>query len=131
MSSNDPTASVTKQGMVTSGDRGEAFILARFATCSVGAQMIVIPDGLKYERPKLVENNYVDTLVNDKLDKLRMFPSGICSDPGVRTPCLHRRGGRAADTDEVKGFVAEANPKKRDVLVEPCCSARSSPRCGS
>jgi len=60
--------------MVTSGDRGEKLILARFATCSVGAQMIVIPDGLKYERPSWWRNNYVDTLVNDKLDKLRMFP---------------------------------------------------------
>ncbi len=80
MSNNDPAAAVSKAGLVTSGDRGEAFVLARFDTFSVGSQFIVIPDALKYERPKLAENNYIDTLVNEKLHKLRILPSGVCSD---------------------------------------------------
>jgi hypothetical protein len=118
MSSNDPSATITKQGVVTSGDRGEAFMLARFSTYSVVTQVIVIPDNLKYEKPKLVENNYVDTLVNEKLDKLRILPSGICSDQEFVRRVYIDVVGSLPTGDEVKGFVADANPKKREALVD-------------
>ncbi len=118
MSSNDPSAAVTKQGMVTSAERGESFILARFSTYSTVAQVIVIPDNLKYERPKLAENNYVDTLVDDKLDKLRIFPSGICSDQEYVRRVYIDVVGQLPTPEDVKGFVADASPKKRDALVD-------------
>jgi hypothetical protein len=63
-----------------SGDRGAAFMLARFDVYSVTSQVLVIPGQLQYERPKLAEVNYIDTLVNDNLHKLRILPSGICTD---------------------------------------------------
>ena len=118
MSSNDPAASVSKQGVIVSGERGEAFVLARFSTFSVVSQIIVIPDSLKYERPKLAENNFVDTLVDDKLDKLRILPSGICSDQEFVRRVYIDVVGLLPAPDEVKGFVADANPKKREVLVD-------------
>jgi hypothetical protein len=80
MSNNDPTASINKEGLVTSGDRGAAFMLARFDVYSVTSQVLVIPGQLQYERPKLAETNYIDTLVNENLHKLRILPSGICTD---------------------------------------------------
>ena len=47
MSNNDPVAAITKDGVVKSGERGAAFMLARFNVFSVTAQVIVIPKGLK------------------------------------------------------------------------------------
>ncbi len=117
-SNNDPSAAVTKEGVVTSHDRGEAFILARFSTYSVVSQFIVIPENLKYERPKLVENNYIDTLVHDKLHKLRILPSGICSDQEFLRRVYIDVVGLLPTSHEVKAFVADANPKKRDVVVD-------------
>lgn len=117
-SNNDPSAAVTKEGVVTSHDRGEAFILARFSTYSVVSQFIVIPENLKYERPKLVENNYIDTLVHDKLHKLRILPSGICSDQEFLRRVYIDVVGLLPTSQEVKAFVADANPKKRDVVVD-------------
>ena len=76
---NDNSASVTKDGVVTALKRGEAFIMARFATFTVGSQAIIIPAGLNYSRPKVAETNYVDKLVNEKLHKLRIIPSELCS----------------------------------------------------
>ena len=54
--------------------------MARFATFTVGSQIIVLPKSLKFNFPNLPEHNYIDTLVNAKLKKLRIAPSELCSD---------------------------------------------------
>ena len=72
-SNNSPTATVTADGLVTAASRGEAFVTARFDTFTVGAQIIVIPEGLDYSRPQTPEHNYIDTLVHEKLHKLRIL----------------------------------------------------------
>ena len=118
MSNNDPSASPSKDGLITSGDRGEAFVLVRFDVFSVVSQVIVIPDGLKYERPKLAENNYIDGLVNEKLHKLRILPSGICSDQEFLRRAYVDIVGLMPAPQEVRKFVADANPKKREALVD-------------
>jgi hypothetical protein len=59
-SSNDVSAAVDEKGMVTAGSRGEAFMMARFNIFTVGIPMVVIPEDLKYQRPQLPANNYVD-----------------------------------------------------------------------
>lgn len=118
MSNNDPTASVTKEGMVTSGDRGAAFIMARFDVFTTVSQVLVIPDSLQYERPKLVENNYIDSLVNEKLHKLRIIPSGTCSDEDYIRRVFIDVVGVYPTPQEIRAFVADANPKKREALVD-------------
>ena len=50
-SNNDNSAPVAPNGVVTAANRGEAFILARFDTKTVGSQAIVLPAGLKYSPP--------------------------------------------------------------------------------
>ncbi|MEM7698165.1 MAG: c-type cytochrome domain-containing protein, partial [Verrucomicrobiota bacterium] len=80
MTSNEPTAGVSKDGLVTAGKRGESFIMARYETKTVGIQTIVIPEGLEYTQPTPAENNFIDGLVHDKLHKLRITPSGDCTD---------------------------------------------------
>ncbi|WP_345734492.1 PSD1 and planctomycete cytochrome C domain-containing protein [Prosthecobacter algae] len=118
MSNNDPTASINKDGLVTSGDRGAAFTLARFDVYSVTAQVLVIPAKLEYERPKLVENNYIDTLVNENLHKLRILPSGVCTDEEFVRRAYIDVIGIYPKPDEIKTFLADANPKKREALVD-------------
>lgn len=118
MSNNDPTASITKEGLVTSGDRGAAFMLARFNVFSVTAQVLVIPDKLQYQRPKLVENNYIDQLVDEKLHKLRILPSGICTDEEYVRRAFIDIVGLYPKPDDIKSFLADKNPKKREALVD-------------
>ena len=50
-SNNDNSAPVAPNSLVTAANRGEAFILARFDTKTVGSQAIVLPAGLKYSPP--------------------------------------------------------------------------------
>jgi len=118
MSNNDPVASITKDGLITSGERGAAFMLARFDVYSVTAQVLVIPAKLEYERPKVAETNYIDTLVNENLHKLRILPSGICTDEEFVRRAYIDVVGLYPKPDDVRAFLADANPKKREALID-------------
>jgi len=118
MSNNDPSASINKDALVTSGDRGVAFVLARFDVYSVTSQVLVIPDKLKYERPKLAETNYIDQHVDENLHKLRILPSGICTDEEyVRRAYIDVIGMYPPPAD-IRSFLADQNPKKREALID-------------
>jgi len=118
MSNNDPTAAITKGGLVTSGDRGAAFMLARYSVYSTVAQVLVIPDNLQYERPKLAEVNYIDTLVDEKLHKLRILPSGICTDEEFIRRVYIDVAGVYPEAADVRKFLADPNPNKRAAVVD-------------
>ncbi len=117
-SNNDPTAAITEDGLVTAGKRGEAFIMARFETKTVGIQCIVIPEGLEYTRPEVPENNYVDKLVNDKLHKLRIIPSETCTDEEFLRRVYLDVIGQLPSSEEFASFVADKDPQKRSKLVD-------------
>src|SRR6185312_9943408 len=80
LTNNETSAAITPNGLVTAGARGEAFVMARFETHTVGSQVLVLPKGLKFEYPNEPEVNYVDALVTAKLKKLRISPSELCTD---------------------------------------------------
>ncbi|MCB1227637.1 MAG: DUF1549 domain-containing protein, partial [Verrucomicrobiales bacterium] len=118
MSNNDPVASITKDGLVTSGDRGSAFMLARFNVYSVTMQTLVIPDQLEYQQPKLVESNYIDEKVDENLHKLRILPSGICSDEEFVRRLYLDVIGLYPKPEDIRQFIADKNPDKRTALVD-------------
>ncbi|MFM9000998.1 MAG: DUF1549 domain-containing protein, partial [Opitutia bacterium] len=117
-SNNDPVASVSKGGLVKSGDRGAAFVLARFNVFSITAQFIVIPKNLQYERPKSEEFNYVDKAVNERLHRLRILPSGLCDDETFVRRVHIDVVGVYPKPEEVRAFVADKSPDKRAKLVD-------------
>ncbi len=118
-SNNEPTAAVDKKsGLVTAGKRGEAFIMARFETFTVGIQTIVIPEGLKYTRPNMPENNYIDGLVHDKLHKLRIVPSGNASDEAFLRRVYLDVVGLPPTEEEFRAFMGSKDPQKRAKLID-------------
>jgi hypothetical protein len=118
LSNNDNSATVTPDGLVTAGKRGEAFVMARFATFTVGTQVIVIPKNLKYSWPQTPENNYVDSLVNAKLQKMRILPSGLCSDEVFLRRAFIDIVGLLPTVEEHDRFISDQDPKKREKLVD-------------
>ena len=118
LTSNESTAKPDKEGNVTTGVRGEAFVMARFATHTVVSQVIVIPKGLEFAFPKLEERNFIDTLVDQKLTNLRMLPSGGCDDETfLRRASIDITGLLPASAD-VKTFAADKDPAKRSKKVD-------------
>ena len=124
-SNNPPTATVTADGLVTAAARGEAFVTARFDTFTVGSQIIVIPDGLQYQRPQIAEHNYIDTLVHEKLHKLRITPSKLCSDEEFIRRATIDITGMLPTEEEFVAFTASQDPDKRTKLVDELLSRKA------
>lgn len=118
LTSNEGSAKIEKDGTIVTGQRGEAFVMARFATHTVGSQVIVIPKDLKYEWPQVAESNWIDGLVHNKLRALRMLPSGTCDDETFLRRANIDITGTLPTTDEVKAFVANTDAGKREKKVD-------------
>jgi hypothetical protein len=118
LSSNENSAIIEQDGTVTAQNRGEAFVMARFDTHTVGTNIIVLPKGLDFTWKEVPENNYVDTLLHEKFKKLRIIPSELCSDEEFLRRATLDITGRVPTVDEYNAFLADADPKKRDKLVD-------------
>jgi hypothetical protein len=113
-STNNETSAVVEQtGVVAAHARGEAFIMARFGTHTVGSAFIVLPKGLEYTDPKTPELNYIDTFVHTKLRKLRVTPSEVCTDAEFLRRVFVDITGTLPTTEEHDQFLVDANPEKR------------------
>jgi hypothetical protein len=118
LSNNDTSATISPEGVVTAGDRGEAFVMARFSTFTVGAQVIVLPKGLQFTFPQVPEHNYIDTLVNNKLKKLRIAPSELCTDEVFVRRAYIDIIGLLPTPEEHQRFMGNTAPNKREQLVD-------------
>ena len=117
LTSNDTSAPVTADGLVTAGARGEAFIMARFETHTVGNQVLVLPKELKYAAPPIA-GNYIDGLVGAKLNKIRVLPSGLCTDEQYLRRATIDINGRLPTEEEYQQYIADPSPTKRAALVD-------------
>jgi hypothetical protein len=118
LSSNDTSATISPDGVVTAGERGEAFVMARFATFTVGSQMIVLPKALQFAFPPVQEHNYIDTLVHAKLKKLRIAPSDLCTDEVFQRRVSLDILGVLPTADEYGRFMTDKSTNKREKLVD-------------
>ncbi len=117
-SNNDNSAVVSPDGTVTAQSRGEAFLMARYETKTTGKHFIVLPKGLKYEDPKTPELNYIDKFVHDKLRKLRVAPSEICTDEEYLRRAYLDIVGVLPTVEQYHAFMKSQDSRKRDKLVD-------------
>ncbi|MFM7128809.1 MAG: DUF1549 domain-containing protein [bacterium] len=118
LTNNENTAAVSQDGIVTAGDRGEAFVMARFETFTVGSQFLVLPKGLNFDYPAEPEANYIDTLVANKLKKLRMSPSTVADDQTFIRRVYLDVIGVTPTVQESTAFLASTDPAKRAKVID-------------
>jgi len=118
LSNNDVSAKIGPDGVVTAGARGEAFVMARFATFTVGSQVIVVPKGLQFDWPTVPEHNFIDALVHAKLKRLRITPSELCTDEVFLRRATIDITGLLPTPAEYERFLADAAPNKREKLID-------------
>jgi hypothetical protein len=114
---NERSGAVAFDGQITSGVRGEAFVMARFDTHTVGTQVLSLPAALQFTEPNY-GGNYIDTLVGDKLTKLRLPVSTLCTDEDfVRRTALDITGLLPTE-DETNAFMVSVEPDKRAKWID-------------
>jgi hypothetical protein len=118
LTNNDNSAPIDADGLVTAAARGEAFVMSRFSTFTVGSQVLVLPKDLQYAPPDEKPVNYVDELVNAKLRKIRVLPSQLCSDEVFLRRVTVDITGLLPTVEEYQQFMADTDPAKRARLID-------------
>jgi hypothetical protein len=118
MSNNESSAAVDRDGLATAGARGEAFVMARFDTHTVGSQVLVLPQGTPFTPTEETPVNYIDELVLAKLKTMRINPSSVCGDEEFLRRVNLDVIGRLPTREEYDAFMADASPAKRAAKID-------------
>lgn len=112
-SNNPSVANIDAQGTVSAKGFGETNVFGRYSRFTVGAEAIVLPpsEGFTWENPP--ENNFIDRLVFERLEKLRIAPSELCDDETFLRRVTLDLVGRPPTPQEYAEFVAGAGTDKR------------------
>ncbi len=110
-------AEVSRTGLVRVFDlTGEVGVMVRYQG-HVTVFRAVIPLGIQVTQLP-PERNFIDRLVFAKLKELGIPPSPLCDDYTFIRRATLDICGRLPTPEEVKAFVADKNPNKRDKLID-------------
>ena len=115
--SSDESAASVEGTQVRANGRGESFITARFETHTVGIPVLVLPEGVDFT-PNETGGNYVDELVVQKLNKIRVPISPRCSDEEFLRRVTMDVIGLLPTEAEYNHFVTDSSPDKRSRLID-------------
>lgn len=118
-SSNNDVAAV-KDGVVTSLRRGEGALLVRYEGLYATQGITVMGDRTGFVWKDVPESNYIDTLVNAKLKKMKMLPSDVCTDSEFVRRVTLDLSGQPPTPEKVRAFLANpaSSPEKREQLID-------------
>ena len=117
MSNNSSVVAIDENAAVEAKQSGGTHVFARFDKFTVGAEVIVLPEG-EFAFPDIAEHNYIDELVHAKLEKLRILPSGLCTDEQFLRRVTIDLTGLLPTPEEYASFMANTDPGKRTHLVD-------------
>jgi hypothetical protein len=120
---NDSAATVSADGIVSSHEAGEAFVLARFDKFTAGVSVIVRP-GSPFRSPDTPVHNEIDRLVYEKLNKLHVEPSSLCSDEVFLRRLFIDLIGLLPTSTEQTEFLNDTDPDKRTKVIDRLLARR-------
>ena len=119
-SGNGDVIEADKTGLMTSLRRGEAAILARFEGAYAATTITVMGDrtGFAWKEPE--KWNKIDELVTRKWERMKIEPSGVCSDEDFLRRVHLDLTGLPPKAEEVRAFVADARDTrtKRNEVID-------------
>lgn len=113
-------ATSDRQGVMTAVRRGEAPILARYEGAYAATTLTVMGDreGFTWEQPETWSR--IDELVADKWQRMKIQPSGLCTDEEFIRRIYLDLTGLPPTAEDVTAFLADGRETrtKRDELID-------------
>ena len=113
-------ATVNKTGRIEAVRRGEAAALVRYEGLYAAAPVAIIGNREGFAWKAAPERNYIDKLVNAKLQRMKILPSGTCSDAEFLRRASIDLTGLPPTVEQVKLFLADKRPtiEKRNAKID-------------
>jgi len=118
LTNNPATAKIDANGVVSATGRGDTYVFARFNRFTIGSEVIVLPEDKNYLWTNPKARNYIDEIVHDRLQKVRLLPSDVCDDETFIRRLHLDLTGSLPTVDEVRAFLADPSPEKRILLID-------------
>lgn len=116
--SDTSVATVDFNGFVTPHARGEVAILVRMLEYIESVPLMFVENLDEFEWKSPSPNNYVDELVNTKLQQLQYLPAETCSDDEFLRRVSLDLLGILPSVDETTAFLGDTAEDKRERLVD-------------
>jgi hypothetical protein len=115
---NTQYAEVTDEGIVIAGDAGETAIVGRFERTFAATSVMVLKQVANFVATPVPQGHLIDKHVIEKLNRLKIAPSPLASDEEFLRRVYLDLIGVQPRPDEIKAFLADNNPAKRDKVID-------------
>src|SRR3954470_15934194 len=126
ITSNNEEIAKVKSNVITGIRRGEAAILVRYEGNYGTDELRVMGDRSGYKWAEQPENNYIDKLVGEKLQKMKILPSELSTDAEFIRRVTLDLTGLPPKPERVRAFLKDtaATKEKRAKLIDELLSSR-------
>jgi hypothetical protein len=126
--SNKPVATVDENGLVTGAERGLTAITIRYLQHLESVYFTVVHDIPEFVWTVPKEHNYVDQLVNERLQLLQISPAETCSDSVFLRRVFLDLTGLLPTADQAHTFLDSKETEKRKQLIDDLLESREFSR---
>ncbi|MBX3734163.1 MAG: DUF1553 domain-containing protein [Verrucomicrobiae bacterium] len=120
LSSNNEEVALVRGHTLTALRRGEMAVLVRYEGLYAAREVVVMGDRTGFDFAPMPEHNFVDRLVNAKLERMKINPSDLCTDAEFIRRVFLDLTGQPPTSDRVRAFLADLSETraKREALIQ-------------
>jgi hypothetical protein len=126
--SNRPVATVNENGLVKGAERGLTAITIRYLQHLESVYFTVVHDNPEFVWTAPQEHNYVDQLVNERLQLLQISAAKTCSDSVFLRRVFLDLTGLLPTADQAHDFLASKDSEKRRQFIDRLLESREFSR---
>ncbi|MEO1617244.1 MAG: DUF1549 and DUF1553 domain-containing protein [Planctomycetota bacterium] len=116
---NDHVLEVSEAGRMTAKSHGETSVMARFATITQRSEFIVLDAGERESQTQVARSeNLIDQAINEKLRKLRIQPSDLCTDEEFLRRVFIDLLGLTPTAEDYRKFMGAPVQSRRNDLID-------------